>query len=62
MIDGMTIKAARKWIIPFGKYKGELIVDVKDLDEDYLEWLYDTLKSDDKLKLAIELACWTKED
>lgn len=60
--EGMTIAQAKKWRLPFGKYKGELIVDVQVEDESYLEWLHDTLKDEDNLKLAIELACWTKDD
>lgn len=60
--DGMTIAQAKKWTLPFGKYKGQFIVDVFLEDEDYLEWLHDQLKDSDNLKLAIELACWTKDE
>ena len=60
--EGMTIAQAKKWSLPFGKYKGELIVDIFVADEEYLEWLHEKLDIDSNLKLAIELACWTKED
>lgn len=60
--EGMTIAQAKRWTLPFGKYKGQLITDVFVEDEEYLEWLHDQLGEDDNLKLAIELACWTKED
>ena len=58
----MTIDQAKQWTLPFGKYKGELIVDVNCIDEEYVEWLYDQLNNNDRLRLAIELACWTKEE
>ena len=58
----MTISQAKKLRLPFGKYKGLLITEVFLEDEEYLEWLHDQLEIDDNLKLAIELACWTKED
>ena len=60
--EGMTIDQAKKWALPFGKYKGELISDVFVEDENYIEWLYDRLDENDKLRLAIELVCWTKDE
>lgn len=62
MSMGMTIEQAKKWTIPFGKYKGELITTVFLIEEEYIDWLYETLNEDDKLKLAIDLCCYTKDE
>lgn len=59
---GMSINQAKKWVIPFGKYKGHLISEVFIENESYIEWLHDQLEDEDDLKLAIELVCYTKED
>lgn len=61
-MEGMTMDQAKKWILPFGKHKGEFITDVFLEDEGYIDWLHEQLKEDDNLKLAIELCCYTKED
>lgn len=60
--EGMTLAQAKKWALPFGKYKGEFIEDVYQEDQQYIDWLYEKLKDTDKLKQAIELVCYTKED
>jgi uncharacterized protein (DUF3820 family) len=60
-MEGMTIDQAKKWSLPFGKYKGELITDVFLEDEGYIDWLYENLGNNDRLKQAIDLCCYTKE-
>ena len=60
--EGMSITEAKKWFIPFGKYKGLLITDVYEEDKGYIDWLHEQLTEKDNLKLAIELSCYTKED
>lgn len=60
--EGMTIDQAKKWTLPFGKYKGDFITDVFLEDESYIDWLHGTLKDSDKLKLAIDLCCYTKDE
>jgi len=60
--EGMTIEAAQKWVIPFGKYKGELVSDVYCEDEEYIDWLHEKLNDDDYLKFAIDLVCYTPDN
>lgn len=60
--QGMTRDQARQLALPFGKYKGEFIEDVFSEDEQYIDWLYDKLNDNDRLKQAIDILCYTKDD
>lgn len=60
--QGMTRDQARQLCLPFGKYRGEFIEDVFSEDEQYIDWLYDKLNDNDRLKQAIDILCYTKDD
>lgn len=46
-------KEYRTFVFPIGKYKGERISEFNNLN--YLEWLFEMAKIDDKTRLAIGL-------
>ena len=50
----MTEETAKKYEIPFGKHKGELLVDLIEDEDPYIDWLVNNSKDEQLLK-AIEL-------
>lgn len=63
----MTNKEARNTVMPFGKYKGMLLSDVKLESERYLEWILDQIESktdeaSKKLSRAIYLTLWPAKE
>ena len=47
-----TIEQAKEYVLNFGKYKGKKL---SEIPEDYLTWLYNTDKTDETIKKAINL-------
>lgn len=35
------------YIMPFGKYKGQFVADIKECDESYFDWLYEQMQSNE---------------
>lgn len=46
---------AKKYVLNFGKHKGEKLEDVIELDEDYIDWLLNNEKTDNEIKQCITL-------
>lgn len=45
-------KSNNEWVMPFGKYKGQTIAAIADLDPDYCKWAADNL--DEKIKVRFQ--------
>lgn len=50
------------WRVPFGKYKGEKILDVYKKDPGHIKMIHRNLDDDDKNKAAIKLLCIGEDD
>ena len=55
ILKEITIEDANNYRFSFGKYKGESIADVWDLDEGYIDWLVNNEKTDPNLIKMIDL-------
>lgn len=53
--EEVTIEDAREYVFGFGQYKGKKLGEVKEKDNQYLEWLIKNGKADATLKKCIEL-------
>ena len=53
-LSEMTLDVAKKYEIPFGKHKGELLTDLVEDEDPYIDWLVNNSKDEQLLK-AIEL-------
>lgn len=53
-LNEMTKEEAEKYVITFGKHKGELLLDLVKEDNPYIDWLLNNTDKEDVLK-AIEL-------
>jgi len=57
MDKSMIFSQVVEWVFPFGKHRGEKIVDVWQVDKAYCEWLYDTLDYHNETRKALKLLC-----
>ena len=55
-LDAMTVEDAEQLIIPFGKYKGEMLGHIMSEDENYIAWLAENATSPD-IQKAAKLIC-----
>lgn len=53
--EEVTLEDAKNYVFAFGKYKEEMLVNVLEDDEQYLDWLIKNGKADSTLKRCIEL-------
>ena len=55
----ISVDDAKNIILEKGKHKGRRLIDVKNDDPEFLEWLYEHLDKYSSLRAAI-LICWAK--
>lgn len=54
-VETMTLEDAANFKLPFGKHKGKTLRELFKSNPDYIEWLYNADRADERIKKAIDI-------